>query len=263
MKKNPIKFFTIPPVAHMDLMEINDRYFFLAHLMNQESYKEFALTKIKEGKHVIIDNGAAEGKEMRVEDIVDLAEELLPTEIVAPDRLLNCNTTLHLLEMFERKFMSRSNATPEMRRVGIMAVPQGKSLFEWMKCYMMMAADPLVTVIGMSKISIPASFEIITGSKDVAVNRNYVINRLATTGLLVKPLHLLGMRDPSEYEAYDSAFIRSSDSCFAVLAGAQNCNLREANFTQSTPHDYFGYTLNETALTVARNNIAELNQIGS
>jgi len=262
MKTHPIKFFTIPPTAHMDLMEINDRYFFLAHLMNQEGYKEFALKKIKEDKHVIVDNGAAENKELKVEEIVDLAEELLPTEIVAPDRLLNCNTTLHLLEMFKRQFMSRSNATPEMKQVGILGVPQGNDPLSWMKCYMAMATDPFVTVIGMSKISIPASFRYLTQSLEVSVNRAFIVTTLLNLGLVVKPLHLLGMRDPTEYAAYDSPMIRSSDSCFAVLAAAQNCRISDANFDQSTPHEYFDYNLDQKALTLAKQNIEMLNQFG-
>lgn len=262
MKANPIKFFTIPPLHHLDLMEINDRYFFLAHFLDNQNYKEFVKTKIAQRKHVIIDNGAAEGKDLSVEGLIDIAEQFLPTEIIPPDRLLNCNTTLHLLDLFERQWMSRSNATPELRNIGLIGVPQGNTPLSWMRCYITMAADPLVTVIGMSKISIPESFKLITKTTDLRTNRNYIISQLLAMGLVVKPLHLLGMRDPAEYTPYDSPMIRSSDSCFAVLAASQNCNLCDADFTQSTPPEYFNYILSQKSLTVAKYNIEDLNKVG-
>ena len=251
-----MKFFSIPPINHLDLMEINDRYFCLAHLCENKDYLEYFKKKSEEGKFVIIDNGAAEKSLVNTEYLLNLIKTIRPTEIIAPDILFDCDKTLEELGAFQEKWNDLEY------KPDVMGVPQGDNPESYLACYLEMLHNSFVKTIGLSKISIPKSFAEITGSYSVSVNRRYLIKLLNELDLIKKPLHLLGMRNPNEYKAYKHDLIRSSDSCYTILSAINNKTLKDIqDDINETPENYFHLILTNKQLELAKLNINTLNTI--
>lgn len=254
-----IKFFTIAPLKHLDLMELNDRYFALAHLLSNKHYAEFIKLKCMQGKFVILDNGAAEGQSLPPDAMALLGAHYQPTEIVSPDVLHNAEQTWKNFIDFKHGLQFRCvDKCPD-----IMFVPQGQTFNQWMQSYQSGLKDKAIKTIGISKYAAVKTCADATGSTEVSVNRNYLIRQLTVRGLIEKPLHLLGMRDPDEYDFYQMYFykgkIRSSDSCLTVLNAINYKSVWQSFNSINSPSDFFQADLDEKALTVARKNIEELN----
>jgi hypothetical protein len=263
------KFFVIPPINHMDLIEETEckTAYCLAHLCLKEKnekfkeYKQFFIDKVKQGYHVILDNSAAEGDLVSEELLIQLTKEILPTEVVAIDYLFDSEKTLSALDSFY-DLMVKNNL---QGKVKIHAVAQGNSPESYMECYLRMLNDKRVDVIGLSKISVPKSFCGLTDSNSVSVNRIFLIKKLHSLGLIKKPLHCLGMRNITEFKAYKNINnIRSTDSCYTILS-AYNYDLLNkdviVDHINETPHDYFFYNLNDEQLSIAKKNIKQLYDI--
>ena len=254
-----MKFFSIPPTSALSLMDWNKNYFCLAHIaLKNKEYKDFFKDRADHGFHVILDNGAAEGSLINSKDLIKLAKYIKPTELIAPDTLFDKTKTLSDLKKFKRSLPVCLNKTK------LFAVPQGSTPDEWLTCYIEMLNDPAVDTIGLSKLSIPKAFCKITDSNSVSVNRRYVVKLLNELNLLTKPIHLLGMRSPSEFEAYKNMpNIRSSDSCYTVLS-AVNCEDFDPNTISdtisSTPEEYFDLELTKFDSYQACVNIEKLNE---
>ena len=236
-------------------MEKTDNYFCLAHLaLKDKDYQDYFKQKAEEGKHVILDNGAAEGSLVKTSDLMDLLDIIKPTEVIAPDILFDCDRTLEKLNEFCRQ-ISRAN-------VILMGVPQGDDVESYLSCYLEMLRDPKVQTIGLSKLAIPKSFSKITDSNSVSVNRRYLIKLLNELGLIKKPLHLLGMRNITEYDAYKNIpLVRSSDSCFTVLSVINDVEISKdiiLDTISETPEEYFNVELTIEQLNMALSNINEL-----
>ena len=80
-----MKLAIIPPNGSLDLAHIGDVYFALAHFSNPE-YNAFYRKAADAGKHVILDNGAFElGKSVDWEVLMNVADAMHATEVIAPD----------------------------------------------------------------------------------------------------------------------------------------------------------------------------------
>lgn len=84
-----MKLAIIPPKEHLALGDIGDIAFALAHFaLEDPEYIEYYREKAKAGMHVILDNGAFElGKSIRPGELLDVAEDMMATEVIAPDVL--------------------------------------------------------------------------------------------------------------------------------------------------------------------------------
>lgn len=263
------KFFVIPPVKHLDLALYNNMksLYCLAHLCLPEKnpdYKEyidFFKGKANEGYHVILDNSAAEADLVTPETLIALTKEIMPTEVIAPDYLYNESMTLFVLEEFA-DMMEDENL---LGKVKLFAVPQGKTVGEYLRCYICMLENTRVDVIGLSKLTVPKCFAELTDSNAVSVNRRYLIKLLNELDLIKKPIHCLGMRGISEYYAYKNIpLIRSTDSCYTVLGAINNEELKADKIVDTvneTPHDYFFWKLTDKQIKLAKKNINELKKV--
>lgn len=249
-------FYVIPPLAHLDLMHQGkgNRYFCLAQLYKKSpEYREFFRERVREGAWVTLDNGAGDHDVVTEEDLFTAMEDLLPSEVIPPDYLFDCDRTMSAFALFVTQMRMRL----EFDKIEIFACPQGATRDEWVECYTHFLNIPQVNTIGMSKIAVPKAFLDKTGDTDIAEARNIAYDYLKTRGLLHKPLHFLGMGDPREFRHYKGdPIIRSTDSCNTVWAGMNDIKFPGGDFRRiPTPKDYFDRTMSSYERMVAQLNI--------
>lgn len=257
--------YIIPTLHDLDLMDlaVGNRYFCLAHFYVQyEKYREFFKKKKAEGAFVTLDNSAAE-KFLVTEDIlIKVVRDLKPDEVIAPDVLFDYKQTIENLD----KFIERMKNENLLKHTKIFACPQGKSKFEWEECYSYMVEHEDVSVIGMSKISVPKCWgNIDEEDAGIMESRQNAIVSLEYGNLIKKPIHFLGMGDPREFFAYKhNKLLRSTDSCYSVLAGKHNILFDEGNFDRiKTYNEFYDFKLTENETSNVRRNINFLNKIVS
>jgi hypothetical protein len=257
-----MKFYAIPPNKHLAMMDNgNAGYFCLAHhFFNDTSYRDYFLNlrKHKPDAFITLDNGAAEHSLVTEDILIEAVKELKPNEVIAPDVLFDCRATL---DNFFR-FVNRMNSEMLTRDTGIFGCPQGSSREEWLYCYMQMTQDPNVTCIGLSKIAVPKCWNDVTGDKMIGVSRNACVQELKDRNILIKPLHLLGMGEHNEFDYYllnNIPNIRSSDSCYTILAAIHGISFEEGNTTRiPTENAYFDVILTNQQHNLATKNIEYL-----
>lgn len=244
-------------------MNNGDRYFALAHhyLQNFE-YRDYFLALRNKSPRIFItlDNGAAEHSLVTEDILLDIVEELKPDEVIAPDVLFNKQQTLINLYSFINK-MKEKNFT---KHTNIFGCPQGSTKEEWLDCYKTMLENPDVSTIGLSKIAVPKCWNNATGDRDIAISRNKCLEELYSLNLLKKPLHLLGMGEHTEFEFYlknKTPFIRSSDSCYTVLAAINGISFEEGNIQRiPTTNEYFEKDLELEEIQLSKRNVEYLKQ---
>lgn len=256
-----MKFYLIPPNKHLDMMHLGDSYFGLAHHYMQDSdYRKYFidLRANHPSAFITMDCGAAEDSLVTEEILLDIVEELKPNEVVSPDVLFDKKQTLDnfysfLLKMEHRKLLSHTS---------VFACPQGKTKEEWLECYYTMVTCPNVTCVGLSKIAVPKCWNNVTGDKLIAKSRNECVAELKKMNFLTKPLHLLGMGEHNEFDYYlknNIPFIRSSDSCYTVLAALNNISFSNGDLQRiPTTNAYFDTILTEDQINLSTQNIQYL-----
>ena len=112
-------------------------------LVKDEGYKHMVRFHIRNGSFCIVDNGAAEPREERVEfwRIVEEARDIGADEIVMPDTMLNADRTLEDTK-------AAMYLVPKKRR---MVVPQGQTWEEWQYCLEALFEEVDFASIGLGK----------------------------------------------------------------------------------------------------------------
>jgi hypothetical protein len=242
-------------------MHKGDRYFCLAHLyIKSKHYRKFFKRVKKRGKFITLDNSAAERSLVTEDALIKIVKDLMPNEVIAPDVLFNKKATVNNLN----KFIRRMSKEGLIGKVDILGCPQGRTKHEWLECYETMLQDPYVNVIGLSKISVPYCwYKKAQKDRHIAKARRICVKYLYKKGLLLKPIHCLGMGSPHEYKGYNRyPFLRSTDSCYTVLAAVNGVKFGKTRFKRiPTPHDYFEKRLTAKNIYAALHNIRYLQRI--
>lgn len=253
-----MKFYCIPPNNHLDMMDNGDRYFGLAHIYHEnEKYKRHFLSLRNRSPKVWItmDCGAAEHSLVTEEVLLDIVAELKPDEVIAPDVLFDSNQTIKNLNSFTEKMYNRGL----LSHTSIFACPQGSNKQEWIDSYLYMLKNPFVTTIGLSKIAVPKCWNGAEGDRMIGASRNECVKYLHERKLLDKPLHLLGMGEHDEFEYYlkhNIPNIRSSDSCYTILAAINGIGFEKGDTTRiPTTNAYFDISLTEEQKQLANKNL--------
>jgi len=251
-------FYAIPPNKNLELMDQGDRYFGLAHHYVQDSnYRQHFLDirKNKPDAFITMDCGAAEDSTVTEDILLNIVKELQPNEVIAPDVLFDMEQTLINFYSFVKKMQSLRLTD----KVGIFACPQGKTKTEWLDCYYKMVTNDAVSCIGLSKIAVPKCWNNAEWDTMIAKSRNQCVALLVEKGWLTKPVHLLGMGEHDEYNYYLNnkvPNIRSSDSCYTILAAINGIDFEKGDTTRiPTTNAYFDVELNEDQITLAKRNI--------
>lgn len=247
-------FYFIPPNNYLELMDYGDRYFCLAqHYIKNKEYRNFFKQKVKEGKWVTLDNGAGDFETVTRESVLNIAEDLCPSELIPLDILFDKEQTLINLNWTIEQ-MSQSS---KLCNIEVLVVPQGNSQEEWVDCYKQMIQDSRVSTVGFSKITIPWCFMQSKDDENIMEARHLCFDYLEGNDLLHKPIHLLGAGDPREFKYYNNhPMIRSNDTCNWIWSGINAINFCNNNFQRiKTPKDYFDRQLNDYQLNNAIDNI--------
>jgi hypothetical protein len=254
-------FYAIPPNKHLDLMHQGDRYFALAHhYLSDENYRNYFLDVRANipGAFITLDNGAAEHSLVTENILLDIVAELKPNEVIAPDILFDYKQTSNNLYFFTVKMIDKGYT----KNTKIFGCPQGTTIEEWLECYYNMLLNPMVSTIGLSKIAVPKCWNNAEGDVDIAKSRNECIQELHARSWLKKPLHLLGMGEHNEFQYYlenKIPCIRSSDSCYTILAAINGISFESGNLTRiPTTNAYFDHKLTDEQQTLAVKNIQYL-----
>lgn len=211
------KIAQIVPVCHLEQIKDNHYHMCLAHLVNHKGYAEFYEKMSNRGKFVLMDNGAAEGCQLPIEDLLTAYKIINPTEIVLPDTLNDCVDTLRKT----LNFVKEHGNLPYR----FMGVPQGKTFSEWCACVDVMLREPRINTIGISKF-----LNIATGKKDIRYHAcahiRDVAERLGRERDI--EIHLLGCDEgPQMVNMIQKAFptVRGCDSAFAFIATQGNVKI--------------------------------------
>ena len=212
------KIAQIVPVPHLEQIEKNHYHMCLAHLVDNKEYAKFYRRMSENGKFVLMDNGAAEGAQLPVGELLEMYETINPTEIVLPDTLNDCVDTLRKTLAFVHEYKELPYR--------FMGVPQGKDFDEWCACVEVMLREPRINTIGVSKF-----LNIATGCEDIRFHACAYIERVAEAlDRRDIEIHLLGCDEgPGLVHGIQDLFprVRGCDSAFAFIAAQANVEITE------------------------------------
>lgn len=232
----------------------------LTHLvLTNETYADYFRARSEAGIRVLLDNSAYEleadtGIGLPADAVLTAAERIAATVVICQDVLYDGAATVTTTNTF----VAQAAGTD----YELMAVPQGRSRIEWLDCYHRLVQIPGVTMIGLSKLSVPASFH-----APVAESRLDCVQTLFRTGVPL-PLHLLGGDRSLPWEltehrryGHDSAVV-SNDSSFAFWYPATDTPVHagDGRAEREAPGkpDLTSTTLSPDRLTLARTHIRTL-----
>ena len=200
----------IVPVGCLEKTKDNQYHMCLAHLVKQsEEYRKFFRRMSDEGKFVLMDNGAAEGEQLSIEELIECYQLICPTQIVLPDTLLDGSDTLQKhLDALSYLHGYYGEKLP----FSVMGVPQGHDFTEWYNCMLRMLALDEISCLGISKF-----LEMETGDREVRYRAAKAIERVDNS----MEVHLLGCSDGSRVVRKtfeDFPMVRGCDSAFVYLA---------------------------------------------
>lgn len=252
--------YCIPPVSQLDLIREGDRAFCLAQLyIKHKSYREYFQQLKKDGWWITLDNGVGDHDPISSDVLLEVAQDLQPSEVIPLDVLFNFLETIENKDSFIQKKKEKG-----LDHIEILACPQGQNLHEWMMCYENFLEDENVNTIGMSKLAIPWVLSQRMDDQSIMQDRHRMISLLKERSLLKKSLHFLGAGDPREFEYYVKSkisVVRSTDSCFSILAGANGLLWEKEQFQRiKTPKFYFDLQLIPEQIDGAKKNIEWLKE---
>lgn len=202
----------IVPVSHLEDTVSNQYHMCLAHLIDDENYREHFKRMSKLNKFILMDNGAAEGVQLTPEELMRAYEIINPTEIILPDILYKAGDTIqksfNFLELFEKRGLNK--------KYGVMAVPQGEDEGDWTACACIFVKDPRIDTIG-----IPKHLVYSWNNKCARVKACDILEKLFNKyDRKDMEVHLLGCNEgplvvKSIHESYK--FVRGCDSAFSYL----------------------------------------------
>ncbi len=189
MKAAPI----VPLGLVEELAPMSNYHLVLPQYWGDEKYRETYLRLRERGDHIMLDNGVAEGLDSleTLQMVASCAEELHPTEIIAPDVIGNPNETVRRTLSYATNYQALQERPSE----SLMAVIQlGRDNLKWdaemstqMTAYRQLVNEGVITVLGLSKF--------------LPWNRTDVLAKVHRfwQGSDKKPaVHYLGMKDASE-----------------------------------------------------------------
>lgn len=202
----------IVPVQHLGDTEDMQYHMCLAHLVGNEEYRKHFAKMAANGRFVLMDNGAAEGSQLQPEQLLEMYEQINPTEIVLPDTLYEPGSTIQK----SRNFLSLLDERGLGSKYRVMAVPQGRTLDEWSACARVFIKDTRIDSIGVSKF-----LNIGTHDRYVRVKACNILEQLIKEYKRdTLEVHLLGCDEgPLIVKTIQEAhsFVRGCDSAFAYL----------------------------------------------
>lgn len=208
----------IMPTAYLSEFDYYSDYSFVeAEIYRKDKkYQKYFKKMKKKGRFTLLDNSVylRKGTPIETDVLVDIAKDLQPDEIVAPDVYYDWEKTLENIKKFSPMIKK------ELKGIRVMGVPQGSTFAEWLMCYHFMLEEKIVDTIG---IPMRLAFgKQIDNHRARLKGRRGVIEFLEWDNRLEKKIsyHTLGLANPIELELFSKKpWIRSNDSSMAVKYG--------------------------------------------
>jgi len=141
-----VQIATIVPTPYLEYVKDDNYHLCLIQELRKKGYYyEFYSRAAKEGKFVIVDNGAAEGATSDIEEVLLYTMTMGATELQLPDFFFDGIETMKAVEK-ALKYLEEYNYSGK-----VMAIPQGKDIEDWNICLVEMLKHPQITTIGLPK----------------------------------------------------------------------------------------------------------------
>ena len=208
---------------------LGQRQLSLAHkILSDEKYRRYYSEHLN---YTIMDNSAfefeQEGRGVPQDMVLKAAQMSLPNEICAIDILFNGPDTVDSVKDFCRFVNRKDHSLFETTK--FMAIPQGRTEAEWLDCYEELVRMDNIDVIGLSKLSVPESFQgNHTESGNCTNGRikciDFLIEHDMTPNKFGKETHLLGsdnvgINELTYYYSMGYDWIRSNDTSMPFVYG--------------------------------------------
>lgn len=262
-----INMIGIVPQKHLDLIRNDAMHMVLAQEFGEpgmEAYTHFYTEEIKYHAYTILDNGAAEGKPMPIEDIVKKAELLHASEIVLPDAYMDSEKTLQWHSEALGYLQSYYGSYQEIP-FNLMIVPQGKTNDEWIAC-----AKSLILKYGdvIQTIGIPKHLIKTLDNRDARLMVIDELNNDPEIDLAEFNIHLLGCwKTPLEVltiakvaKQGDIPPVRSCDSAIPYVYARNNKRFEDDDRPDFEPIDFYNGTCDPQQLEI---NLQDWRNIGN
>ena len=224
-----MKVATILPTLLLNLTEDNDYHMCLyQEIMNNLAYRSFYKHQVNKGAFVIMDNGAAEGVNPSIEELIPAYDIINPSEIVLPDVVGDFSETYKRTLRSYTYLVERGLIT----KYQIMAVPQGANFNEWLECLEHFLRLPNITTIGISKFTSKLYKDEL---ENINIRLECVDNviRLAEKFNRQVQIHLLGCyNNPREIAEINEKYpgkVRGVDSAIAYVYSRNNEHIVSGN----------------------------------
>lgn len=192
-------------------------------------YPEYAKFYKKLTMYKILDNCAAEnGQSSPYEQVIQAARMVNANEIWISDKLCDCEQTLKMT----REFLGTLTLA-ERKHYNLVGIPQGRTLKEWLKCYDFMSNCDDISVIGLSKYSVPECFYELCKTKSIADSRIFAVKWLSRNRTVKKLHHLCGADNNIVMEIVNAqkfSFVRSIDSNIAFKMAVHGLDIKKVNY---------------------------------
>lgn len=206
-----MKLAIISPVSMLEECSTHYHLVLTQYYSTIPKYRDFYLRRRALGDFIILDNGAAEIKHS-IDDkyLVEVARELRPNVLVAPDVIHDYNKTIERT----RSFIGAYSVSMRELGISIMGVPQGETKEEWWDCYSLFN-----DTIGIQWLGISMFYDKMFDGRDKLLKS---IEQTVT-----KPCHLLGIhKNPLKVaDEKKFSFVRSVDSAKPVEFGLEGLTL--------------------------------------
>jgi hypothetical protein len=219
MNQHYIKIAHEAPLSIFDKVQNLTHYdYFLVHLFEEnKEYLNKALECVKQGRETILDNSIFElGKAWDPIKFALWVEKMKPTWYIVPDVLDQAEATM---ESFD-KFMENHPDLPGK----IIAVAQGQTYDDLVKCYKKFAEDDRVgkVAISFNHPFYQTEWEGKNKYERMGTGRQMTLYKMLNDGVSNrrKPHHLLGCGLPQEFAFYRHwVWVDSLDTSNPVMAG--------------------------------------------
>lgn len=270
-----MKLAVITPIPHLEeSYKYSNIYMVLGHLLKNPVYRDFYnnLRTNDPNSYVLCDNSANEGYMLKGQELLDLATSVKANEIIAPDKYHDAETTMNETFNFLNEFYEKDIAG----NFNVMAVPQGNTIEEYLKCYEAFVSDKRINVLGIGyRNLIPALMQqifdmtdemllAIPNIEELTMNLedncyNYTLSRLyffqnyvkfKTLARNNKVIHLLGLYNPYELKLLNQCLkpsqlkhIRSCDSAAPWQAAQAGVSFNENYGTMTKVRKFLDFDM--------------------
>jgi hypothetical protein len=216
-------------------------------VLKNKQYEEVYKEKSLKGDFIIMDNGAFEyGNAFPLDDVIKAAELVQAKELVLPDYYLEGATTVQRVKEALDEYSKKMYTYPILQNLSLMAVPQGKTIDEYILCFSELLQMHEVDTIGFSYGAINEAFRSWDAPncllRPMAIS---YLNKHFNFSKCEKQFHCLGISGhPVEIKFLKLfEFIRSVDSSKAFVCALNDIDIEETHDiylkVPKRPDDYF------------------------